>query len=97
MNMKEDHVWESLLAQSTPAFAGATEVPFGLPTRVLAAWREQRGQEAMWERTGRRAIFASLAAVLGLALVTFITVRHQSDDLDPGVQSLALVENVQVS
>jgi hypothetical protein len=65
--------------------------------RVLAALRDQQRQQAMWERTGRRAIFASLAAVLGMALFTFITSQRQSNDLDPGVQSLALVENVQVS
>jgi hypothetical protein len=97
MNMKEDHVWESLLTQSTPAFACETDVPFGLSTRVLAALRDQQGREAMWERTGHRAIFASLAAVLGMAVFTFVMARHQSDELDPGVQSLALVENVQVS
>jgi hypothetical protein len=97
MNMKEDRVWESLLAQSAPAFAGETDVPFGLPTQVLAALRDQQRQQAMWERTGRRAIFASLAAVLGMALFTFITSQRQSNELDPGVQSMALVENVQVS
>jgi hypothetical protein len=97
MNMREDRVWESLLAQSAPAFAGETDVPFGLPARVLAALRDQQRQQALWERTGRRAIFASLAAVLGMALFTFITTQRQSNDLDPGVQSLALVENVQVS
>jgi hypothetical protein len=97
MNMKEDRVWESLLTQSTPAFAAETEVPFGLPTRVLAALRDRQGQEAMWDRIGHRAILASLGAVLGLALLTFVVAREQSDDLDPGVQSLALVENVQVS
>ena len=95
--MKEDHVWESLLAHSRPAFAGDTDVPFGLSTRVLAALRDQQRQQAGWERTGRRAIFASLAAVLSLALVTFIATKHESEDVDPGVQSMVLVENVQVS
>jgi hypothetical protein len=97
MNMKEDHVWESLLAQSRPAFAGETDIPFGLTTRVLAALRDQQKQEAVLERTGRRAIFASLAAVLGMALFTFFMAHHQADETDPGVQSMALVENVQVS
>ena len=97
MNMKEDNAWASLLAQSQPAFAGETAVPFGLSTRVLAHLREQRQQEVALERTGRRAIFASLAAVLGMALFTFFVAHHQSDETDPGVQSLALVENVQVS
>jgi hypothetical protein len=95
--MKEDNVWDSLLAQSLPAYAGETDIPFGLSTRVLANLREQQRQEGALERTGRRAIFASLAAVLGLALFTFFMAHHEADDTDPGVQSLALVENVQVS
>jgi hypothetical protein len=97
MKMREDDVWKSLLAQSAPAFAAPVEPPFGLATRVLAGVRDQRQQEATWERTGLRAVFASLAAVLGMAVITFIVERHQSDELDPGVQSMALVENVQVS
>jgi hypothetical protein len=97
MKTREDHVWESLLTASAPAFAVATEPPFGLATRVLAALRDQQRQEAAWERTGLRAILASIATVTGLALVTFAVTQHQSDDLDPGVQSMALVENVQVS
>jgi hypothetical protein len=97
MKTREDHVWESLLTQSTPAFAGAIEPPFGLATRVLAGLRDQQRQEAAWERTGLRAIFASLVTVAGLALVTVVVTQHQSGDVDPGVQSMALVENVQVS
>lgn len=97
MKTKEDHVWESLLVQSAPAFAGETVPPFGLGTRVLAGLRDQQRQEASWERTGLRAIFASLAAVAGLALVTIIVADYQSDKIDPGVQSLALVEHIQIS
>jgi hypothetical protein len=95
MKSKEDQVWENLLAQSASSFDGETTPPYGLTTRILAAAREQRQQEALWERVGRRAIFASLAAVVGIALITFV--RHDSDDLDPAVRSVALVENVQVS
>jgi len=95
MKSREDQLWESLLAQSAPTFAGEVSPPYGLTTRVLAAVREQHQQEAVWERVGRRAIFASLAAVVGIALITFI--RHDSDDLDPAVKSIAQVENAQVS
>jgi O-antigen ligase len=95
MKSKEDQVWENLLAQSASSFDGEQAPPYGLTTRILAAVREQRAEEALWERIGRRAIFASLAAVVGIALVTFV--RHDSDDLDPAVKSVAVVENVQVS
>jgi len=95
MKTKEDIVWESLLAQSAPAFAVEAVPPFGLATRVLAAVREQQEQVAVWDRVGRRAIFASLAAVLAIAALT--VARQAHDDDDPSVKSLALVENIQVS
>ncbi len=95
MKSKEDMMWESLLAKSAPTFAGKTTPPYGLTTRILASVRDQRQQEVIWERVGRRAIFAALAAVVGIALLTFV--RHDSDDLDPAVKSVALVEDVQVS
>jgi hypothetical protein len=95
MKSREEKLWENLLAQSAPTFAGEVSPPYGFTTRVLAAVRDQHRQEAVWERVGRRAIIASLAAVVGIALVTFV--RHDSDDLDPAVKSVALVENVQVS
>jgi len=97
MKTREDHVWESLLTQSTPAFAADIEPPFGLATRVLAGVRDQQRQEAAWERTGLRAVFASLAAVLGLALFTFVVERHRSNEIDPGIPGLAVVENLPVS
>lgn len=95
MKSKEEHVWEELLAQSAPTFAGETSPPFGFTSRVLAALRDQSRQEAAWEAVGLRAIIASLAAVVGIALITFVL--HDRDDLDPAVKSIALVENVQVS
>jgi hypothetical protein len=95
MKSKEENVWESLLAQSAPTFAGEVSPPYGLTTRVLAAVRERRQQEAIWERIGLRAIFASLTAVVGIALITFVL--HDRDDLDPAMKSIAQVENVQVS
>lgn len=97
MKTREDHVWESLLLQSAPAFTGETVPPFGFSTRMLAGLRDQQRQEASWERTGLRAIFASLVAVAGLALVTIVMADYQSNKIDPGVQSLALVEHLQVS
>jgi hypothetical protein len=97
MKTREDNVWKSLLTQSAPAFAADVELPFGLATRVLAGVRHQHRQEAAWERTGLRAIFASLAAVVGLALFTFVVERHRSNEIDPGIPSLAVVENLPVS
>ncbi len=96
MKTKEDRVWESLLAQSAPAFAAETTPPFGLATRVLAGVRDERQQVATWDRVGRRAIWASLTAVLIMGAVTMA--RHERhDDVDPTVRNLALVENVPVS
>jgi hypothetical protein len=95
MKSKEDMMWENLLAKSAPTFTGEPTPPYGLTTRILAAVRDQQQEVAIWERVGRRAILASLAAVVGIALLTFV--RHDSDDLDPAVKSVALVENVQVS
>jgi hypothetical protein len=97
MKTKEDFVWESLLAQSAPAFAAETTPPFGLTTRVLAAVREERQQAAAGDRVGRRAIWASLIAVLVLGAVTVARHQPRQDDVDLPVRNLALVENVQVS
>ena len=95
MNTREDNVWKSLLAQSATTFDGDTTPPLGLATRVLAGVRETRGREAAGERIGLRAIFASLAAVVVMTVVTFAKVGH--DDTDAPVRSLAQLENVQVS
>jgi hypothetical protein len=92
---REDNIWNSLLAQSAPTFAGACAPPLGLAARVLAGARETRLQEAAWERVGLRALFASLAAVGIMAVVTFA--RVQPDDGESPVQSLIQVENLQVS
>jgi len=96
--MKEDQTWRELLAQSRPAFAGETEVPYGLATRVLAGAREQRGQRDAFERIGWRAILASLAMVaLTAGLTLGVQAMNDREDLEPGIQSLAVLENVQVS
>jgi hypothetical protein len=49
------------------------------------------------ERIGFRAIFASLAIVAVTAALTFGMQFGDREDLDPGVKSMALVENLQVS
>jgi hypothetical protein len=95
MNTREDSLWESLLRQSAPTFAVDPQPPLGLAARVLAGLREERVQEAAWERIGLRAIFYSLAAVGVLSVVTFANLRH--DDLDAPVRGLAQLENVQIS
>jgi hypothetical protein len=95
MKSREDIVWESLLAKSAPAFAAEGTPPFGLATRVLAAVREERQQTAVWDLVGRRAILASLTAVLAIGALT--VVRHQDNDVDIQVKNLALVETAPVS
>ena len=95
MNTREDNTWKNLLAESAPTFIGDDTPPFGLTARVLARVREERTQAAAWERIGLRAIFASFAAVVALAVVTLA--RPSTDDVDAPVRSLVQVENVQVS
>jgi hypothetical protein len=96
--MKEDQTWRDLLAQSGHTFAGETEPPFGFATRLLAAVREERRQQAALERMGWRAILASLAmVVVAGALTAGLQIAGDPEDPEPGVKSMALVENVQVS
>jgi hypothetical protein len=95
MTSREDIVWKSLLAKSAPAFAAEATPPFGLTTRVMAAMREERQQVAVWDRVGRRAILASLTAVVAIGVLT--VVRLRDNDVDIQVKNLALVETVQVS
>ena len=97
MSTKDEQFWQALLAQSAPAFAGETEPPYGFTTRILAAARDEKRQEKAMERVGLRALFASLAVVTLTAVVTIGWQMQDSRDLDPGVKSLALVENFQVS
>ena len=97
MSTKEDNLWASLLAQSAPTFTGDAEPPYGLATRVMAGVREEKRQQDALERIGLRAIFASLAVVACTAVLTIGFQMGDSEDLDPGVKSLALVEKLQVS
>ena len=95
MSLQEDKTWRALLVQSAPTFAGETVPPLGLATRVLARVREERTAS---ERIGLRAIFASLAVVaVTTTLTVCLHVVETSEDPDPGVRSMALVEDVQVS
>ncbi len=96
--MNEDQTWRELLAQSRPAFAGETEMPYGLVTRVLAGTRDQRRQRDALDRIGWRAILASLAMVAVTAgLTAGLQAMNDREEPEPGIQNLAMVENVQVS
>jgi anti-sigma-K factor RskA len=98
MSLREDQTWSALLAKGAPAFAGETEPPFGLATRVLASARRQQSQQDASERLGLRAIFASLAMVaVAAALTASLHFGADRDDTDPVIRSLAVAENVQVS
>jgi hypothetical protein len=97
MSIKEEKIWQALLAQSAPTFAGEAEPPYGLTSRMLAHARAEQRQEDAFARIGLRAIFASLAVVAGLAVLTVGLQMGDREDLDPEIKSMALVEHVQVS
>ena len=96
MNTREDNVWKLLLAQSAPSFEGDLVPPLGLAARVLAGARNADLREAAWERTGLRAILASLAAVVVLGVIAVGSMRPH-DDGDMPVRNLAVLENVSIS
>jgi anti-sigma-K factor RskA len=97
MSLREDQTWSALLAKSAPAFAGETEPPFGLATRVLADARQQWSQQEASERLGLRALFASLAMVAVTAALTAGLHLVDNRETDPVIRSMAVVENAQVS
>ena len=99
MNANQDNKWQPLLALSAPTFAEESAPPYGFMTGTLAQLRLERMQEQQLGRLCRRAIFASLAALVAAAGVTVGVHRHlnQGDDLDPGMRGLIQVENVQAS
>lgn len=90
---REDDVWKMLLAQGAPTFAGSDTPPFGLATRVLAGVRGAELQEALWERIGRRAIYAALGTVIVMALITFAHLQSH-DDADPSMRGFAQLDEL---
>ena len=92
---REDNVWKMLLRDSGPTFSGSDVPPFGLATRVLAGVRGAELQEALWERVGRRAIYAALGTVIIMAVLTFARVQMQDEADMP--RSLAQLEDVLAS
>ena len=92
-----DDIWNKLLAQSAPTFAGETEPPYGFVTGALATLRVHQHQQREIERIGWRALLASLAA-LGMAAIVAVSVDlRDSSDLEPGVRSLVQVGNLPYS
>lgn len=87
--MKNDP-WQKLAADARQAAPDATPdepIPFGLTTRVLAAWREHR-RELDWERVG----WGALASALAVATICVVLNYHnlqgwRSDDLNPAAVS----------
>jgi len=95
--MKEDEKWQALLSLSAPTFAGETTPPYGFMTRTLARLKTEKRQQELVERIGLRAFLASLA-VLGVSVcLTFCLHLGNRGDLEPGINGLIQVENVQVS
>ncbi len=93
----EDGHWQNLLAASAPAFAGETEIPYGLTTRVLARLREETRQQDLMERIGLRALLASLAMLVAAGALTVALQDSNRTDLEPGLRSIVQVQDVPLS
>jgi hypothetical protein len=89
--------WENLLAMSAATFEPPAEPAFGLATAVLARLREDELSQALAERIGLRAIFASVGALV-LVFLFSVTAQHfQQNDFEPGLRSIVQVQNVPLS
>jgi hypothetical protein len=97
MNNREDSLWQNLLAQSAPTFAGDFEPPFGFVTGTLAHLRSERRQQQEIERIGWRALLASVMTLVVIGTIT-IGMQHQDrNDLEPGINSMIALDHLQVS
>lgn len=97
MNMKEDEKWQSLLSLSQPTFSVEPTLPYGLMTRTLAQLAAEKRQEAMVERIGFRALFASLVVLAVTAGLAYHAQRAVHIDLDSGVPGLLRMEKLPLS
>jgi ethanolamine utilization cobalamin adenosyltransferase len=96
--MMNDEKWMSLLALSTPTFAGEATPSYGFVTATLARLREELAQVKELERIGWRAVLASLGALaVAVAITVTVDLRNQAPDLDPGVPSLVQMDKIQFS
>jgi hypothetical protein len=96
-NNRQDNLWQNLLAQSAPTFAGETEPPYGFITGALAQLRAEQGQQKEIERIGWRALWASVAALTVVATFTLGVQLQDRNDLEPGINSVIVLDHIQLS
>lgn len=97
MNQDIDPKWQALLARSQSTFAAETTPPYGFVTSTLARLKTETREQAIAERIGLRALFASLT-VLTAAVVLTVSLQFQNHaDLDPGIRSLIQADNISIS
>ena len=97
MNEENLSRWHNLLALSAPTFAGDDTPPYGFATRIVARLHAEVYQQELVERIGLRAFFAALGLLLLTAGLTFTLDESNRGDLEPGLKSIAQVEDVQFS
>jgi hypothetical protein len=95
---KETNTWRNLVALSAPAFAATDErPPYGFTTRVVAQLGAETRQRELMERTGLRALFASLAILLLTGALTLGVRQMDRSDLEPGLRGILQAANIPLS
>jgi anti-sigma-K factor RskA len=97
MKSPEDNIWQSLLVQSAPTFAGDLQPPFGFVAATLAALRAQARQQAELERVGWRALAGALMTLTAVITLTIGLQMHDRNDPDPAVQRMVEIDHIAVS
>jgi len=92
-----DEKWQALLARATPTFAGEAAPPYGFATSTLARLRAETGERELLERIGLRALFASVAVLVAVAVFSVRLQPQSASDLDPGMKSVVQVDNIPIS
>lgn len=74
--------WSQLAAAARRAAPDASDesAPYGLTTRVLAAWRQQVQTEINWERFGWRALISAIAVAAICVMLNYNGLRSLQDD-----------------
>lgn len=74
--------WSQLAAAARRAALDAPDesAPYGLTTRVLAAWRQHAQAEINWERFGWRALISAIAVAAICVMLNYNGLRSLQDD-----------------
>ncbi len=74
--------WSRLAAAARRAASDSPDetAPYGLTTRVLAAWHQQALAEINWERFGWRALASAFAVAAICVILNYNGLRSLQDD-----------------